>query len=265
MPNFAANLTMLYGEHPFLDRFAAARSDGFEAVEFMFPYPFPKEQLADALQENRLRQVLHNLPAGDWEAGERGIACHPGREGEFQDGVGRAVEYATALDCPQVNCLVGIPPQDADPARVRRTVVGNLAFAAKALGQAGIRLLIEPVNGFDIPGFWLQHADQAVDVIEEIGSDNVWLQYDLYHQQRVDGELTATWRRLKDRIAHIQVADNPGRGEPGTGEINFPFLFAELDRDGYAGWVGCEYKPRGGTSAGLGWLKPYLRVQAPAA
>jgi hydroxypyruvate isomerase len=265
MPRFCANLTMLYTEHPFLDRFAAARADGFEAVEYMFPYPFPKERLAEALQRNGLRQVLHNLPAGDWEAGERGIACQPGREGEFQDGVGRAIEYATALDCPQVNCLVGIPPQGADPQSVRRAVVGNLAYAARAVGQAGIRLLIEPVNGFDIPGFWLQHADQAVGVIEEVGSDNLWLQYDLYHQQRMDGELTATWRRLKDRIAHIQVAENPGRGEPGTGEINFPFLFAELDRDGYAGWVGCEYKPRGGTSAGLGWLKPYLRAPAPAA
>lgn len=264
MPKFCANLTMLYTEVPFLDRFAAARADGFEAVEYMFPYPFPKERLAEALQKNGLRQVLHNLPAGDWEAGERGIACHPGREGEFQEGVGRAIEYATALDCPLVNCLIGIPPQGADPDAVRRTMVGNLAYAARTLGQAGVRLLIEPVNGFDIPGFWLQHADQAVGVIEEVGSGNLYLQYDLYHQQRMDGELTATYRRLKDRIAHIQVAENPGRGEPGTGEINYSFLFAELDRDGYAGWVGCEYKPRGGTSGGLGWLKPYLRAPAPA-
>lgn len=264
MPNFAANLTFLYGEHPFLDRFAAAHADGFEAVEYMFPYPFPKERLADALQRNTLRQVLHNLPAGDWEAGERGIACHPGREGEFQDGVERAIEYATALSCPQVNCLIGIPPQGADPDVVRRAVVGNLRFAAQALGQAGIRLLIEPVNGFDIPGFWLQHADQAVGVMDEVGSDNLALQYDFYHQQRTDGELTATYRRLKGRIAHVQVADNPGRGEPGTGEIDYPFLFAALDRDGYAGWVGCEYRPQGDTSAGLGWLRPYLRAHAAA-
>lgn len=264
MPDFAANLTMLYTEHPFLDRFAAARADGFEAVEYMFPYPFPKERLAEALQQNGLRQVLHNLPAGNWEGGERGIACHPGREGEFQEGVGHAAEYAKALGCPQVNCLIGIPPQGANPERVRRAVVDNLAFAAQALGQAGIRLLIEPVNGFDIPGFWLQHCDQAVGVIEEIGSDNLYLQYDFYHQQRTDGELTATYRRLKARIAHIQVADNPGRGEPGTGEINYPFLFAELDRDGYAGWVGCEYRPGGNTSAGLGWLRPYLRARATA-
>lgn len=266
MPRFCANLTMLYTEHPFLDRFAAARADGFDAVEFMFPYPFPKEQLAEALQRNGLRQVLHNLPAGDWDKGERGIACHPDRKGEFQDGVGHAIAYATALRCPQVNCLVGIPPQGADPEAVRRAVVDNLAYAARALAQAGIRLLIEPVNGYDIPGFWLQHADQAVSVIQEVGSDNVSLQYDLYHQQRMDGELTATYRRLKERIAHVQVADNPGRGEPGTGEVNYPFLFAELDRDGYAGWIGCEYRPRGNTSAGLGWLQPYLRsARAPAA
>lgn len=265
MPRFCANLTMLYSEHEFLDRFAAARRDGFDAVEYMFPYPFAKERLAEALAQNGQRQVLHNLPAGNWEAGERGIACHPGREREFQDGVGRAIEYAQALDCQQVNCLVGIPPSGADRHTVHKTVVGNLAFAADALDRVGIRLLIEPVNGFDIPGFWLQHAEQAVSVIDEVGSDNLWLQYDLYHQQRMAGELTQTYRRLRPRIAHIQVADNPGRGEPGTGEINYPFLFAELDRDGYAGWIGCEYKPRGATSTGLSWLEPYRRKQAAAA
>jgi len=262
MPKFSANLTMLYGEHPFLNRFTAARADGFEAVEYMFPYPFSCDQLAEALGSSGLYQVLHNLPAGNWEAGERGIACLPGREGEFRDGVGRAIEYARALDCPQVNCLIGIPPLGADPDAVRRAVVENLRFAAEALGTAGIRLLIEPVNGFDIPGFWLEHADQAIGVMDEVGSDNMWLQYDLYHQQRMNGELIGTWRRLHDRIAHIQVADNPGRGEPGTGEINFPFLFAELDREGYAGWIGCEYKPKAETSAGLGWAKSFLGASA---
>lgn len=262
MPKFSANLTMLYGEHPFLDRFVAARADGFEAVEFMFPYAFPKEQVAAALRDNGLRLVLHNLPAGDWDAGERGIACHPGREQEFQDGVGRAVAYATSLGCPQLNCLLGIPPNGAKADRVRQTVVENLQYAAKTLDEAGIRLLIEPVNGFDIPGFWLQRADQAVSVMDEVGSDNVFLQYDLYHQQRISGELLATWRRLRDRIAHIQVADNPGRGEPGTGEIDYAFLFAQLDREGYEGWIGCEYKPSGaGTSQGLGWIRPYLAGQ----
>ncbi len=265
MPRFCANLTMLYTEHGFFDRFAAAREDGFEAVEFMFPYAFPKEQLAEALDRNGLAQVLHNLPAGDWGAGERGIACHPDRVGEFQDGVGRAIDYAAALRCPQVNCLVGIPPQGADPERVRRAVVDNLAFAARQLERAGIKLLVEPVNTLDIPGFWLSHPDQAVSVMDEAGSANLFLQYDLYHQQRTAGELLATYRRLKGCIAHIQVADNPGRGEPGTGEINFPFLFDALDQDGYPGWIGCEYRPRGDTLVGLGWLRPYLRAGTAAA
>lgn len=258
MPRFAANLTMLYTEHGFLDRFAAARADGFEAVEYLFPYAFPKEALAEALERNGLSQALHNLPAGNWDAGERGIACHPDRVGEFRDGVGRAIEYAAALRCPQVNCLVGIPPQGVDPERVRRATVENIAFAARELGRAGIRLLVEPVNRFDIPGFWPNHADEAVALMEEAGSDNLFLQYDFYHQQRTDGELLATFKRLKGRIAHVQVADNPGRGEPGTGEINHPFLFAELDREGYTGWIGCEYRPRAGTSAGLGWADAYL-------
>ncbi len=264
MPRFCANLTMLYGEHDFLDRFAAARADGFEAVEYLFPYAYPKDRLAAALERHGLAQVLHNLPAGDWEAGERGIACHPDRTGEFQDGVGRAIEYAATLRCPQVNCLIGVPPRDTDPERIRRTVVENLGFAARELGRAGIRLLVEPVNRFDIPGFWLNRCDQAMALMDEVGSDNLFLQYDLYHQQRTDGELAGTFKRLKHRIAHVQVADNPGRGEPGTGEINYPFLFAELDREGYAGWIGCEYRPQAGTSAGLGWVAPYLRAPANA-
>ncbi|WGR75221.1 MULTISPECIES: hydroxypyruvate isomerase [unclassified Bradyrhizobium] len=259
MPKFAANLTMLYNEYPFLDRFAAARADGFAAVEFLFPYAYPKEQIAETLQQNLLKQVLHNLPAGNWEAGERGIACLPDRTGEFQEGVGRAIEYATALACPQVNCLTGIAPPGADPDRVRATLVENLKFAADKLEAAGIRLLIEPINDKDIPGFWLNYADQAVALVDELGSRNVFVQYDLYHQQRMSGELAATFRRLKDRIAHIQVADNPGRNEPGTGEINYPFLFDQLDCDRYIGWIGCEYKPKTTTSAGLGWAAAYLR------
>ena len=237
MPRFAANLTMLYGEHGFLDRFAAARADGFRAVEYMFPYPYPKDALAEALERNGQEQVLFNLPAGDWDAGDRGIACDPARAGEFRDGVGRAVEYAAALRCQRVNCLVGIPPEGADPEGVLRAVLGNLAFAARELGNAGVQLLVEPVNRFDIPGFWLHRADQAIEVMDEAGSPNIF---------------------LKDRIAHVQVADNPGRAEPGTGEINYPFLFAGLDREGYGGWIGCEYRPRAGTSAGLGWAAGWL-------
>jgi hydroxypyruvate isomerase len=249
---------MLYNERPFPERFAAARADGFSAVEYMFPYPYPKEQLADLLETHGLTQVLHNLPAGNWESGDRGIACQADRVNEFRDGVGRTIEYATALRCGLVNCLVGIPRPGAAPEAVRETVVGNLRYAAAALEAAGIKLLIEPVNDKDIPGFWLTYADQAIGIIDEVGSDNLFLQYDLYHQSRMAGELMATWRRHRGRIAHIQVADNPGRNEPGTGEINYPFLFAKLDQEGYAGWIGCEYRPANLTSAGLGWAFPYL-------
>ena len=260
MPRFCANLTMLYTEHGFLDRFAAARADGFKGVEFMFPYDHPKEAIAQALHRNDLVQVLHNLPAGDWAGGERGIACLPDRIGEFQDGVGRAIDYATALGCAQLNCLVGLTPKGIDADRVWRVLVENLRFAARQLAEAGIRLLVEPVNSKDIPGFHLDRVHKAVAVLDEVGSPNAFLQYNLYHQQRMDGELLATFRQLKDRIAHIQLADNPGRHEPGTGEINYPFLFEALDHEGYAGWIGCEYKPKATTSAGLGWAAPYLHA-----
>jgi hydroxypyruvate isomerase len=259
MPKFAANLTMLYQENEFLDRFAAAKCDGFRAVEFLFPYGFDKNQIADALNANGLMQALHNLPPGRWETGERGIACLPNRTGEFQDGVGLAIDYAWALNCSQVNCLVGIPPEGSDPDHTRWTVTENLRFAARELKAAQIRLLIEPINPYDIPGFWLSRVDQAVALMDEVGSDNLFLQYDLYHQQRTEGELASTFLRVKDRIAHIQIADSPGRHEPGTGEINYPYLFEFLDREGYKGWIGCEYKPRAATSAGLDWAKPYLR------
>jgi hydroxypyruvate isomerase len=264
MPRFCANLSMLYTEHGFLDRFAAARRDGFEAVEYLFPYDFAKDDLAEALDRNGLRQILHNLPAGDWARGERGIACLPDRVGEFQDGVGRGIDYARALGCTQVNCLAGLVPQGRDDDEIRKTLTDNLRFAAKRLAEAGIRLLVEPVNSRDIPGFYLDRVEKAVSVIDAVGSPNLFLQYDLYHQQRLGGELLATYQRLKSRIAHIQLADNPGRNEPGTGEINFPFLFDALDREGYEGWIGCEYKPRTATSAGLGWAAGYLRVDVPA-
>jgi hydroxypyruvate isomerase len=257
MPRFCANLTMIYGEHDFLDRFAAATEDGFKGVEYLFPYDFEKEQLKERLDRHGLVQVLHNLPAGDWAGGERGIGAVPGREGEFQDGVDRAVAYATALGCKQVNCLAGVPPEGADPERVRRTLVENLRFAAAELERAGIRLLLEPVNNFDIPGFYVSRVGQAAELLEEVGSTNLFLQYDFYHQQRTEGELAANFRRHKDRIAHVQLADNPGRNEPGTGEINYPFLFDLLDREDYAGWIGCEYKPKARTSEGLGWFEPY--------
>lgn len=253
MPKFAANLTMLFNELPFMQRFEAAAKSGFGAVEYLFPYAFDKKELAAALRDNGLAQVLHNLPAGDWDAGERGIACHPDRTKEFREGVGRAIDYATALGCPQVNCLLGKLPQGVTAADARRTVVENLRFAAKELEGAGIRLLIEPVNSFDIPGFYLTRTDQALSLIDEVASSNLLLQYDIYHAQRMEGELGATLSKHIARIGHIQLADNPGRGEPGTGEINYPWIFRHIDSLGYAGWIGCEYKPRAGTLEGLAW------------
>jgi hydroxypyruvate isomerase len=254
MPKFAANLTMLFTEVEFLDRFAAAAKAGFRGVEYLFPYAFPKEALADELATHGLTQALHNLPAGDWAKGERGIACIPGREQEFREGVAIAISYAKALQCRQLNCLVGIAPKDVEASVVRATLVGNLRYAARVLEGAGIRLLAEPVNTYDIPGFYLSRTDQAMALFDEIGERNLWLQYDIYHAQRTEGELAATIAEHLDRIAHIQVADNPGRNEPGTGEINYGFLFGRLDELGYDGWVGCEYKPKTATIEGLGWL-----------
>jgi hydroxypyruvate isomerase len=258
MPRFAANLTMLFNELEFLERFAAARQAGFRGVEYLFPYPYKKEELAGRLDEFGLTQVLHNLPAGDWGKGERGIACLPGRVGEFQEGVGSAIEYAHALRCTQVNCLAGIAPADADAGVVRATLVSNLKFAAAQLGAAGIRLLLEPCNTRDIPGFYVNRSQQALDIIAEVGSANLFLQYDIYHMQIMEGDLAPTMLRNLSRIAHLQLADNPGRHEPGSGEINYPFLFRTLDEAGYKGWMGCEYKPARGTVEGLGWMRPYL-------
>ena len=265
MPRFCANLTMLYGEHDFLDRFRAAAKDGFAGVEYLFPYDYEAAALQEKLGTNGLVQVLHNLPAGDWAAGERGIACLPDRVGEFQDGVGKAIAYATTLGCKQVNCLAGIPAASVAPAKAHETLVANLRFAAGELKKAGIALLVEPINTRDIPGFYLTGTAQAEALIAEVASDNLFIQYDFYHMQIMQGDLWPTFDRLRARIPHVQIADNPGRNEPGTGEIDYPFLFEQLDRTGYAGWVGAEYKPRAGTSAGLGWFAPYRAAQRDAA
>ena len=258
MPKFAANLTMLFNEVDFLDRFAAAAKAGFAGVEYLFPYDFPPELLAERLQHCGLTQVLHNLPAGDWGAGERGIACLPDRVGEFQDSVGRALTYARALGCGQLNCLAGITPNDVAPDRVQQTLVENLRFAARELGAAGIRLLTESINTRDIPGFHLHNTPQALALMDEVAADNLFLQYDIYHMQIMEGDLATTIARHLPRIGHMQLADNPGRHEPGTGEINYRFLFQHIDKLGYAGWIGCEYKPAGSTTAGLGWVQNYL-------
>ena len=255
MPQFAANLTMLFNEVPFMDRFEKAANSGFEAVEFLFPYAFSAQDIKQKLEQNKLKLVLHNLPAGDWDAGERGIACLPDRVSEFKDGVSKAIEYAKTLDVKQLNCLAGKIPAGADPDLLKKTFISNLAFAAAALKIAGIKLLIEPINTFDIPGFYLSKTQQALDILNEVGSDNLFIQYDIYHAQRMEGELCKTIEANFSKIAHIQLADNPGRNEPGTGEINYPHLFQFIDGIGYQGWIGCEYKPASNTEAGLGWIK----------
>lgn len=255
MPRFAANLTMLFTEHPFLERFEAAHKAGFKAVEFLFPYAWPAADIKALLDQHQLQLVLHNLPAGDWDAGERGIACHPQRVQEFREGVARAIDYATQLGVKQLNCLIGKVPEDASPQQVDQTVVENLRFAADELKKHGIRLLIEPINTFDIPGFYLHGTAQALALIDEVGSDNLFVQYDIYHMQRMEGEIAATLSRQLSKIAHVQLADNPGRNEPGTGELNYRFLFKHLDAIGYSGWVGCEYKPAARTEEGLGWIQ----------
>ncbi len=259
MPKFAANLTMLFNEVDFLDRFKAASDAGFKGVEYLFPYAYPKEQLVELLNLNGLTQVLHNLPAGDWAKGERGIAALPDRVGEFQDGVGKAIEYATALGCKQVNCLSGIAPAGVDADKLRDTFVSNIRFAGQQFHGHGIKLLVEAINTFDIPGFYVSGTRQTLDLIDAAGNDNIFVQYDIYHMQRMEGELAATIKKHLPRIAHMQLADNPARNEPGTGEINYPYLFDQIDKLGYTGWIGCEYKPATTTTSGLGWVKPYLK------
>jgi hydroxypyruvate isomerase len=254
MPRFAANLSMLFTEVSFIDRFAAAARAGFRAVECQFPYAESAETIAAQLHEHDLQMVLHNLPAGDWAAGERGIACHPDRVAEFRQGVVQAIDYATTLGCPQLNCLAGIAPAGVPEDVVRDTFIANLRFAASEMKAVGLRLLVEPINTFDIPGFYVSRTDQALELIDAVGADKLCLQYDVYHAQRMEGELANTLVRYLSRMAHIQIADNPGRHEPGTGEINYAWLFRHLDAIGYAGWVGCEYKPATTTEAGLGWM-----------
>jgi hydroxypyruvate isomerase len=260
---FSANLSTLFTDLPFTERFAAAKASGFDAVECQFPYAHPADELAALLQASAQRMVLHNLPAGDWAVGERGIACHPQRVDEFRAGVQQAIGYATQLSVSRLNCLAGIPPAGVSEAQALATFKANLRFAADTLARHGLKLLIEPINRFDIPGFLLARPSQALALMDELALDNLYLQYDVYHAQRMEGELAATLQRHRARIAHIQIADNPGRAEPGTGEIHHSFLFDWLDFIGYDGFVGCEYFPTdkgpGGTQAGLGWLAAHGR------
>jgi hydroxypyruvate isomerase len=254
---FAANLSYLFLDRPFPERFAAAAAAGFHGVEFHFPYAEPAEQVADWARQAGVEVVLFNLPPGDWTAGERGIACHPARLAEFQEGVGRAVEYAQALGCPRLNCLAGLRPAGVADVRALETRAENLRFAATVLARAGIRLLLEPINNRDMPGFLINTSRQALALMDRVASDNLFLQFDLYHAQVMEGDLARTLEAQLPRIGHLQVADNPGRHEPGSGEIHYPFLFRHLERLGYAGWIGCEYVPTTTTKAGLGWLSPW--------
>jgi len=255
--NFAANLSYLFLDRPFPVRFAAAAAAGFRGVEFHFPYGEPAEQVADWARRAGVQVVLFNLPPGDWAAGERGIACHPARMAEFQEGVGRALEYARALGCPRVNRLAGLRPAAVPEDRALETLAENLRFAAAVLGREGIRLLLEPINSRDMPGFLINTSRQALALMDRVASNNLFLQFDLYHAQVMEGDLARTLEAQLPRIGHLQVADNPGRHEPGTGEIHYPFLFRHLERLGYAGWIGCEYVPLTATEAGLGWLAPW--------
>ena len=258
MPNFAANLSFIFQEHDFLDRFEAAQRVGFKGVEFLFPYDLaPPGEIAARLNDNGLTQVLFNLGQGNWEAGERGVTALPGRQDDVRRAVDNALRYADALGCRQLHVMAGLVPEGADARAYEDTFAGNLAYVAEALGREGIRALIEPLNTIDNPGYLLSTAGQAQRVIETVGSDNLSLQYDFYHRQVMEGSLAAGFTRHRGIIAHIQVSGVPGRHEPDVGEINYPYLFDMLDAAGYEGWIGCEYRPKAGTLEGLGWLEPY--------
>jgi hydroxypyruvate isomerase len=258
MVKLAANLSMMFNEVDMIDRFDAAAKAGFKGVEYLFPYDFPADQIKEQLGNNGLKQVLFDLPAGDWAGGERGLGALPDRVDEFQDGVGKAIEYAKALDCGLLTLLAGIPSEGTDPEKATQTLVDNIAFAAPLAAEAGAKLLLEPINTQDIPGYFVTTSAQGISVLDASGHDNAWLQYDIYHMQVMEGDLARTIERLLDRIPHFQLADNPGRNEPGTGEINYPWLFSLIDGLGYDGWIGCEYKPTGVTEDGLGWASGLL-------
>ncbi len=255
MPKFAANLSFLFTDLPFGERFRRAAAAGFQGVEYLFPYDWPAPELAAWLKAANVEQVLFNLPPGDWAAGERGLACLPHRRREFADSVELALNYAMVLDCPRLHCMAGLKRSGHDEAEMEATYIANLQFAADRLATIGATLTIEPINSrIDMPAYWLDDVNKALRMLDAIDRGNVKLQLDLYHAQIIQGDLARCIEANIGRIGHIQIADNPGRHEPGSGEINFPFLFDRLDRLGYDGWVGCEYKPLTTTEAGLGWL-----------
>jgi len=259
MLKFCANLSLMFTEGEMLSRFERAAKAGFKAVEVQFLYAHPAAQVAELLAQHKLEMILHNFPAGNFEQGERGLACLPGRVGEFQDGVGQAIAYAKTIGCPRLNCLSGIAPKGVAADKLEQTFVDNLRFAAQALDKAGLQLLAEPINTYDIPGFYLNHTLQALRLFDLAGHPNIRLQYDLYHMQIMEGDLVRTMRTHLKRIAHMQIADTPGRNEPGTGEIHYPNVFRFIEEMGYTGWIGAEYKPLKTTEEGLGWMRPYMK------
>jgi hydroxypyruvate isomerase len=257
MPRLAANLSMMFNEVPFLDRFAAARQAGFEAVEFLFPYEFPAKELRQRLDDNGLTQALFNMPPGDWAKGERGLASLPGRVEEFRASVQKALDYAGALDCKLVHCMAGLVPEGVAPVTAASLYAANLAWAGERAKAAGVKLAIEPINHRDMPGYFLHTEAQWAAVVEAIGRDRIGLQFDVYHCQITEGDVTKRMEALMPVIAHMQIADVPARNEPGTGEIGWEFVFRRMDELGYQGWVGCEYRPAGDTVQGLAWRKRF--------
>lgn len=257
MPRFAANLSMMFNEIPFLDRFAAARKAGFEGVEFLFPYDWPAAELRTRLNGEGLTQALFNMPPGDWSQGERGIASLPGRQGEFRESVKKALDYAAALDCRLLHCMAGIVPAEMSLTTATAVYAANLAWAAEHAQPAGVRLVIEPINHRDMPGYFLHTQAQGAAIVDAIGRDRLGLQFDVYHVQVTEGDITKRMEQFMPIIAHMQIADVPARNEPGTGEIGWTFVFRRMDALGYQGWVGCEYRPAGETTAGLGWRETF--------
>ena len=257
MPRFAANLSMMFNEVAFLDRFAAARRSGFEGVEFLFPYDFPVAALRERLAGEGLTQVLFNLPPGDWAAGERGLASLPDRQGEFRESVKKALDYAAGLECRQLHCMAGIVPAGVSSTTATAVYAANLAWAAEQAAPAGVKLVIEPINHRDMPGYFLNTQAQGAAIVEAIGVDRLGLQFDVYHVQVTEGDITKRMEQFMPVIAHMQIADVPARHEPGTGEIGWRYVFQRMDELGYRGWVGCEYRPAGDTVVGLDWRERY--------
>ena len=256
--NIAANLTMMFNEHDFMDRFAVAARCGFNGVEYLFPYEYPADAIREQLDENGLKQVLFDFPAGDWGAGDRGIAVQPDRVGEFQDGVGLAVKYAETLGCERLTCLAGIPDDGTDPEVAEQTMIRNLQFAADAAARIGAIVLVEPLNTRDVPGTFVSTSSHGVSLVRATVRENVRLQFDVYHTQIMEGDIATKFSELLPMIGHVQIADNPGRHEPGSGEINYPFVLDHIAKSGYDGWIGAEYMPDSDTESGLGWAKQYL-------